>query len=186
MTAAKPTTSNTITSNTITAKTKGTVDSPMSTVGIQQLRRRPVVSVRQTIPIADLTRAQGESLRLLWRLLRDRGVAPAGPPFVRYHTFGTTDTDVETGVPVADQIAGEGLVTSGELPGGPAAVTEHLGAHDKLGEAYQSIEKWLPGNGERSGPAWEVYHWIDLSREPDPSTWPAPDQWRTHIVQPIK
>jgi effector-binding domain-containing protein len=158
----------------------------MSTVEIQQLRRQPVVSVRQTIRIADLTRAQGESLHLLWRLLRDRGVTPAGPPFVRYHTFGDTETDVETGVPVADQIAGEGPVTAGELPAGPAAVTEHLGAHDKLGEAYQRIEQWLSGNGERNGPAWEVYHWIDLSHEPDLSAWPAPDQWRTHIVQPIK
>jgi effector-binding domain-containing protein len=158
----------------------------MSTVEIQQLRRQPVVSVRQTIPVADLTRAQGESLQLLWRLLRDRGVTPAGPPFVRYHTFGGVDTDVETGVPVADEIAGEGPISSGELPAGRAAVTEHLGAHDRLGEAYQRIEEWLAGNGERGGPAWEIYHWIDLSREPDPSTWPAPDKWRTHIVQPIK
>lgn len=159
----------------------------MSTVEVQQLRRQPVVSIRQTIPIAELTRVQGDSLRSLWRLLRDRGVAPAGSPFVRYHTFGDTQTDVETGVPVVDEIAGEGLITAGELPPGPAAVTEHLGAHDRLGEAYQRIGEWLAANnGEPGGPAWEVYHWIDLSSEPDMSTWPAPDEWRTDIVQPIK
>jgi effector-binding domain-containing protein len=158
----------------------------MSTVEIQQLRPQPVVSIRRTVPVADLTRVQGESLHRLWRLLRDRGVAPAGPPFVRYHTFGDVDTDVETGVAVADEIAGEDPVAAGELPVGRAAVTEHLGAHDRLGEAYTRIEEWLAANGEAAGPAWEIYHWIDLNQEPDPSTWPAPAEWRTHIVQPIK
>jgi effector-binding domain-containing protein len=157
----------------------------MSTVETQQLERQPVVSIRQTVPIGELTQVQGQSLHLLWRLLRDRGVTPAGPPFVRYHTFRDADTDVEVGVPVADEVAGEGPITSGELPAGPAAVTEHLGAHDRLGEAYQRIQDWLAANGTSDGPAWEVYHWIDLNNEPDPSTWPAPADWRTHIVQPI-
>jgi effector-binding domain-containing protein len=155
----------------------------VSTVEIQQLRRQPVVSIWQTIPIAELPRAQGDSLHRLWWLLRERGVAPAGPPFVRYHTFGDTDTDVETGVPVADDIPGEGPITPGELPAG---VTEHVGAHDRLGEAYRRIAEFLAASGESGGPAWEVYHWIDLSREPDPSTWPAPDEWRTDIVQPTQ
>jgi hypothetical protein len=55
----------------------------MSTVEIHRLRRQPVVSIRQTVPVAELTRVQSGSLYLLWRLLRGRGVTPAGPPFVQ-------------------------------------------------------------------------------------------------------
>ena len=157
----------------------------MTAIEVRRRTPQPVVSIRQKIPVAELTQAQGESLHRLWRFLRDRGVAPAGPPFVRYHTFGETDTDVETGVPVADEVTGEGEITAGEMPGGRAVVTVHLGAHDRLGDAYERIEDWLATQGARNGAAWEVYEWIDLAHEPDPSAWPAPADWRTELVQPI-
>jgi effector-binding domain-containing protein len=158
----------------------------MSAIEIQQRTPQPVVSVRQTVPIAELTQFQGESLNELWRLLRDGGVAPAGAPFVRYHTFGDGETDVEVGVPVQVQVAGAGRVTSGELPGGRAAVTTHLGAHDRLSDAYGRIQDWLSAHGQAAGAAWEVYEWIDLTREPDPSSWPAATEWRTELVQPVR
>ncbi|NRQ40141.1 GyrI-like domain-containing protein [Nonomuraea sp. NN258] len=161
------------------------------TVGIEVLHRRPqpVVSVRQTVPIAELTRAQGESLHALWRHLSERGAVPAGPPFVRYHTFddfkADARTDVEVGVPVQAEVTGAGRVVRGELPGGTAGVTVHLGAHDRLQDAYARIDAWLADGHKADGPAWEVYEWIDLAGEPDPSSWPDPADWRTEIVQPI-
>jgi len=39
---------------------------------------------------------------------------------------------------------------------------------------------------EADGAAWEVYRWIDPRLEPDPSTWPAPSEWRTQLIQPIR
>jgi effector-binding domain-containing protein len=158
----------------------------MTSIDVQHRQPQPVLSVRQTVPLAELTTAQGESLRELWDLLRTRGVAPAGPPFVRYHALRDAETDVELGVPVADAVDGQGRVTGGLLPGGRAVVTVHLGAHDRLGDAYKRIEAWLAAHGQPDGPAWEVYEWIDLSREPDLSSWPAPADWRTQLVQPIK
>jgi effector-binding domain-containing protein len=160
----------------------------MTAIEVQQRTPQPVVSIRKQIPVAELMQVQGESLHRLWSFLRERGVAPVGAPFVRYHTFGDADTDVEIGVPVPAGVAGEdgtGGVAVGELPGGRAAVTVHLGAHDRLGDAYTRIEEWLAEHGDRSGPAWEVYEWIDLAQEPDPSAWPAPAGWRTELVQPI-
>jgi hypothetical protein len=44
----------------------------------------------------------------------------------------------------------------------------------------------VAAHGGPNGPAWEVYEWIDLTREPDPQSWPAPADWRTLLVQPIK
>ena len=111
---------------------------------------------------------------------------PAGPPFVRYHTLGETETDLEVGIPVAEAEPGEGQIAAGALPGGTAVTTWHLGSHDGLAEAYARLRAWLEEHGSTAdGAAWEVYWWIDLSVEPNPSAWPAPSEWRTQLVQPI-
>jgi effector-binding domain-containing protein len=155
-------------------------------VGLQQLRPQAVLSTRATVQIAQLGEAMDDSLRALWGYLQ-RGAQPAGPPYVRYHTFGETETDLEIGVPVVEAVAGEGRITAGELPGGPAVTTWHLGPHDKLGDAYARIQAWLKDHGrEPDGPAWEVYYWIDLNQDYDPSTWAAPSDWRMQLVQPVK
>ena len=158
----------------------------MSSVEIQDREPQRIISVRRTIPIARLTEAQGESLLELSRLLRERGVAPAGFPVVRYHTFAEGETDVETGVPVDVEIELSGRVERGELPGGRAVATFHQGGHDRLSEAYGRLEQWLSEHGHAEGPAWEVYEWFDLADDPDPAKWPAPADWRTWIIQPIK
>ena len=147
---------------------------------------QPALSIRTTVAVAQLARAQDERLGELWGLMQARGLAPSGPPFVRYHTFDETETDVELGVPVNEAATGEGRVEAGALPGGAAIATWHLGAQDRLGEAYQRLNAWLEEhNSEAGGPPWEVYWWIDPSQEPDPSAWPAPAEWRTELAQPI-
>ena len=58
--------------------------------------------------------------------------------------------------------------------------------HEGLGEAYSRLTAWLNEHGrEQAGAACEVYWWIDASREPDPSRWPPPTEWRTEHVQQI-
>jgi effector-binding domain-containing protein len=145
-----------------------------------------MLSIRQTVPVADLPITQGESLNELWRLLRDEGCTPSGPPFVRYHAFNDVQTDVEVGVPVDGDVNGRGRIVRGELPGGRAVTTVHLGSHDRLGEAYGRLADGVAAHGGADGPAWEVYEWINPTREPDPQSWPAPADWRTLLVQPIK
>ncbi|GAA1852222.1 GyrI-like domain-containing protein [Asanoa iriomotensis] len=157
----------------------------MTDIHVEQREPQPVLSIRQTIPVAELTQAQGASLHELWQVLQDGGITPAGAPFVRYHTFGDVETDVETGVPVAEPADGTGRVRAGELPSGRAVRTVHLGGHDRLGEAYNRIQEWLETHGTATGPAWEVYEWIDLAVEPDPAAWPSPADWRTQLIQPV-
>lgn len=156
------------------------------TVELVQLTAQSVVSMRSTIPIARLGDIMGERIGALSRFLRERGVRPAGPPYVRYHTFGDTETDMECGVPLTEPADGEGEIVGGELPAGPAVTTWHLGSHDRLGEAYGRIEKWRTDNGrEPAGPAWEVYHWIDLTAPDDTDLGSDPSTWRVQLVQPI-
>jgi effector-binding domain-containing protein len=163
------------------------MESHSEEVVVEEREAEPTASVRGTVAVAGLTEAQGVYLRALWSFLEERGLGPAGPPFVRYHTFGESETDFEVGVPIAEQAAGAGRVESGELPDGTAASTWHFGAHDRLGEAYARLGAWIQDNGRvPAGAAWEVYHWIDLTMEPDPATWPPPSEWRTQLIQPIR
>jgi effector-binding domain-containing protein len=93
---------------------------------------------------------------------------------------------MEVGIPVAVGAGGEGRVAAGELPSGTMVSTWHLGAHDRLSDAYTALQAWLNGHGHQpAGPGWEVYHWIDLDQEPDPARWPDPTSWRSQLIQPI-
>jgi effector-binding domain-containing protein len=153
---------------------------------IQHPDPQPVLSVRARAPVAELAAAQGEALRALWNHLQHHCVRPTGPPYVRYHSFGEADTDMEVGIPVAAGAVGQGRVAAGELPGGTVVSAWHLGAHDRLGDAYAGLQAWLKEHGHQpAGPGWEVYHWIDLHEEPDPARWPDPTSWRTQLIQPI-
>jgi effector-binding domain-containing protein len=159
---------------------------PEAVLFVEARESQPVLSIRTTVPLDQLAQAQGEKLSELWRLLQARGLATVGPPFVRYHAIGETETDVEVGMPVGESATGEDRIEAGALPGGPAISTWHAGGHDSLGEAYGRLSTWLDENGrEAAGPAWEVYWWIDPSSEPDPASWPPPAQWRTELVQPV-
>jgi effector-binding domain-containing protein len=124
------------------------------TVALSELQAQPMLSIRATIPVAKLGDTMGERIGVLSRFLHERGMQPAGPPFVRYHTFTDTDTDMEFGVPVTEALAGDGQIAAGELPEGPAVTTWHVGAPERLGEAYERIEKWRVEHGrEPAGPA---------------------------------
>jgi effector-binding domain-containing protein len=155
-------------------------------VEFRHLEPRPVLYIRATAQIEQLGEAMGDRIQALSSYIRERGAQPAGPPFVRYHTFGETETDFEFGVPVVKPVAGEGRIATGELPGGPAVSTWHFGPDDKLGEAYARIEVWLKEHRrEPDGPAWEVYHWIDLGQGDTP-TQPEPSTRGIQLVQPVK
>jgi effector-binding domain-containing protein len=159
---------------------------PEAVLFVQDREPQQVLSIRTTVAVAELAQAQAQRLSELWRSMQAQGLAVVGPPFVRYHTFGETETDVELGVPVSKRATGDGRIEAGTLPGGAAIATWHLGAHDSLGAAYERLNRWLEEHeSEAVGAAWEVYWWIDASQEPDPSSWPAPTEWRTELVQPV-
>jgi effector-binding domain-containing protein len=168
-----------------------------SDVVVRELEPQPVVSLRATIRVEELGKVMGDRIQALSDYLQSHGGQAAGPFFVRYHTFGDMYTDMETGVPLVEAVAvedgtsSEGLdgdrVIGGVLPGGPAVTTSHTGPHNMLGEAYARIDGWLKEQGrEPDGPAREVYHWIDFSRERDPEDGYDPSTQRVELIQPFK
>lgn len=123
-----------------------------------------------------LGRAYGEVAAYLVR----KGAGPVGMPFARYHPLGEGRFDVEAGFPASTPVSGEDEVEPSELPGGPAAVTMHIGPYDQSAAAYTALEKWIREHGGTpDGDAWEIYY-------DDPMSQPDPNQWRTEIVQPYQ
>ncbi|HUP26814.1 MAG TPA: GyrI-like domain-containing protein, partial [Chloroflexia bacterium] len=114
-----------------------------SDVELLHLDPQPVMSIRETIKVADLAEMMGKWIPELLTCMQQEGAQPAGPLFVRYHTFGESETDMETGVPVAVHLPGDGRIEPGVLPGGPAASTWHVHKpHRALGEAYARLSAW--------------------------------------------
>jgi effector-binding domain-containing protein len=98
--------------------------------------------------------------------IADLGGEPSGAPYARYYEFGPERADVEFGVPVAAPVPNlrplaeceAGEVGSGELPGGPAAITVHRGAYPGLSAAYDRLRDWMREHGHAPGVgAWESY-----------------------------
>ncbi len=110
--------------------------------------------------------------------LERKGAGPAGMPFARYHPSAPDTFEVEAGFPATTPTSGEGDVEPSDLPGGPAAVTVHVGPYDTMQPAYEALRNWVrEQGGVTAGDAWEVYL-TDPDANPDVST------WRTEVVQP--
>jgi effector-binding domain-containing protein len=109
-----------------------------------------------------------------------REMHPCAPPYARFHGSEGDEVDVETGIPVLRKISGEGLVQSGEIPGGEYVCTEHWGPYDHIDEAKHAMNDWLLDRGRMaSGPAIEIY-WTDPTTEPDAN------RWRTELMRPLE
>jgi AraC family transcriptional regulator len=109
--------------------------------------------------------------------LADIGVAPAGPPFVRYLHTGD-QLEVELGVPVPQREL-DGIECSA-LPAGRVAVWRHVGPYSELRAACEQLEQSVERLGEEpAGPFWESYV-TNPADEPDAS------KRVTEIYQPLR
>jgi AraC family transcriptional regulator len=82
--------------------------------------------------------------------------------------------------PAWTQATGDGDVRADTLPGGPAAVTMHVGPYDTLTEAYAALEQWIADQGlAPAGAPWECYR-------TDPGEVPDPKDWKTEVFWPVK
>lgn len=69
--------------------------------------------------------------------LESKGLAPSGPPFIRYHVIDMArELEVTLAWPVARNLEGDGLIAAGSLP---------AGRYGSL--VYTGIENGIAGNG---------------------------------------
>lgn len=116
-----------------------------------------------------------------------RGIAPAGPPFFRYHVIDMSrQLLVEAGVPVASGIDDEGDIRGGTLPSGRFVVMTHTGAPETLVGATGALLDWA----EARGLAWDVAHTDEGEKWgcrvefylTDPAEQPDTTKWQTQLA----
>ena len=111
-------------------------------VDIVQVRPQRVASIREIIHRDRMTESLGRMFQVVGGVVNGQTIAPAGPLFARWHSWGEL-ADLEAGMPVASEIAPEGIVVPSELPGGAMAHTVHMGMYDGLEAVYQAVSSWL-------------------------------------------
>ena len=140
---------------------------------------QPTLVIRTRTPAQGLPQALGQAYGAIMQYAGQLGVWPSGAPFVAYHNMDMTDLDVEIGFPFAQRLTGQGNILAGEIPGGKAAVSLHVGPYDQLGAAYEALQLWMQANGHvPTGVAYELY----LN---DPQVTP-PAELQTQIIFPLK
>jgi effector-binding domain-containing protein len=98
--------------------------------------------------------------------------------FAHFLSMGAT-FDVEAGFTVESPVAGSGRVRPGQLPGGEAAMTLHVGPYSGLSAAAEAVRESIAADGrEAAGALWEVY--VD-----DPEEVPAAEL-KTEVYVPLK
>lgn len=149
-------------------------------IEVRELQPQAVLAVRVSVPMEAIPTVMGEVFGELYAHVARAGLTPAGMPYARYHSFGAEEMDMEVGAPIAGAAEGEGRIVLGELPGGPAAVTWHIGPYDAIAAAYDAITAWMQQQGrEPAGAPWEAYH-------TDPGETPDPADYRTEVFWPIR
>lgn len=146
------------------------------------LVEQPTVVMRHRLEVTGIAAWIGPAFSRVQQAICAAGLWPDGMPFARYQKVPemAATFDVEAGFPVSRPLpeCTAGDVHPSRLPGGPAAVTLHVGPYDAMTPAYEALEKWIADRGGTpDGPPWECYQ-----SEP----WGDPATWRTEIVQPYR
>lgn len=138
------------------------------------------VGIRTQVPPSKFKKIIPQFLDELFGWLNQRGVPPAGAPFMRYHVINMAgNMDVELGVPIAAAVEGDERVTPGVIPAGRYAALVYSGVTGIKGNkalidwaVKNNIrwDRWDDPNGDafRSRIEWFV---TDPDEEPDRKKW---------------
>ena len=148
---------------------------------IKQRAAQPYAGISAWVTMAAVG-SVADRLPEIFGWLGGRGIAPAGPPFFRYHVIDMErELLVEAGVPVASEVADDGDIHGGTLPAGRFAVMTHTGAPQTLMAATSALLDWAAEReltwdmsetdaGQKWGCRLEIYL-TDPAGQPDVSKW---------------
>src|SRR5262249_2990362 len=148
-----------------------------------QIQERPAqhyAGIPVTVTMDGLSSAIDSAFPELFGWLASQGIAPAGPPFIRYLVIDMPGgLQVEMAVPVAAPSPVSGCIRPGPLPGCRYAGLRHTGACDGLIASNAALLRWAREQGiefdtwdTAQGSAWRsrAEHYLtDPSQEPDPA-----------------
>ncbi|EHR52505.1 transcriptional regulator, effector-binding domain/component [Saccharomonospora marina XMU15] len=149
-------------------------------ISSETLPEQPTLVARATLFVDEIGPWLGQAYQRIAEVIAGSDSYPIGPPFARYRMLDDDRFDIEAGFPIPAPVEGRGDVHASALPGGPAAITVHVGGYDEMEPAYEALASWVADHGgELAGDAWENYL-TNPEEEPDPGS------WRTEIVQPYR
>src|SRR5690349_4586825 len=120
---------------------------------VEYRAEQPYVGVRTLATMQELPTAIPQGHREVFTWLGRHGIAPAGPPFIRYHVIDMErQLDIELGVPVATAVDGDDSVSSGVLPAGQYAALIYTGVDNGIAANWELL-KW----GAAQGLAWDQW-----------------------------
>jgi effector-binding domain-containing protein len=154
---------------------------------IQERAAQDYAAIPMTVTMDGLPAAVDEGFPELFGWLGGQGIAPAGPPFIRYRVIDmAAKMQIELAVPVAAPVTGSGRVQPGSLPAGRYAVLRHTGPYDGLIASNAALQDWAQRHGIQfdawdtpEGSAWRsrAEHYLT-----DPRTEPDPARWETDVA----
>jgi effector-binding domain-containing protein len=135
-----------------------------------------------TVTMDGLSAAVDSAIPELFGWLASQGIAPTGPPFIRYLVIDMAGKmQIELGVPVAAPVAANGRVQPGSLPEGNYLVLRHTGPYDGLIASNAALQQWAREHriefdtwDTAEGSAWRgrAEHYLtNPAAEPDPAKW---------------
>jgi len=135
-----------------------------------------------TVTMDGLSAAVDSAIPELFGWLAGQGIAPSGPPFIRYLVIDMAGKmQIELGVPVAAPVAAGGRVQPGSLPEGNYLVLRHTGPYDGLIASNAALQRWASEHqiefdtwDTAEGSAWRgrAEHYLtNPAAEPDPAKW---------------
>jgi effector-binding domain-containing protein len=157
------------------------------------LERRPqhYVGITSRVPMRELGVQLPPVIPEVLDWLAARGIEPAGPPFWKYNVIDmATELEVEVGVPVASEVAGDVRVRPGVLPGGRYVVAHHVGHPDGLEAATGELLAWADAQGltwdttEADGETRWGARLEEYLNGPDDQ--PDMDKWETDLIFRLK
>jgi effector-binding domain-containing protein len=128
---------------------------------------QPYMGIRMQVSMGEMPKVIPQSFEEVFAWLGEGGIAPVGPPFVRFHVIDMdAKIDIEMGVPVESSEEGDERVTAGTLPAGQYASLVYRGLENGIagnaallkwgGEQGLMWDKWPAGNGEAFGGRYET------------------------------
>jgi effector-binding domain-containing protein len=142
---------------------------------------QPYMGIRMQVTMGEMPQVIPQSFEELFAWLGERGIAPVGLPFVRFHVIDMDALmDIEMGVPVESSEEGDDQVTAGKLPAGRYASLVYTGLDNAIAangallkwgdEQGLGWDKWPVEKGEAFGGRYETTL-TDPDEEPDTSKW---------------
>ncbi len=154
---------------------------------IVEREEQPYAGVGRTVRLREIGEAFPRMMGELAAGLARLGVAPAGPPFLRYIVIDMEgDLQIELGIAVVAPVPSDDALIAGVLPAGRYGTVIHTGPFDTLADANAELQAWAAREGLRwaavetpIGDRWDARLEIYLT---DPEAEPDPATWRTEVA----